>query len=79
MRSRINLTFVFLVLCALVVVRSWTDAEDEALRQEALSKLPKPLENMKIKELKKLLDERGRSPYSDPEKYCNFQVHQIFA
>jgi hypothetical protein len=59
MSIRINLIHTLLLLVALVTVYSLNDDGDELLRQEALSKLPKPLEKMKIKELQKLLDERG--------------------
>jgi hypothetical protein len=59
MSIRINLVHILLFLVALVTVYSLNDDGDELLRQEALSKLPKPLEKMKIKELQKLLDERG--------------------
>merc|ERR1711939_273705 len=49
--------------CAIAAVAEGVDLRDESdvekMREEALSKLEKPLEKMKAKELKALLTERG--------------------
>jgi hypothetical protein len=52
------LALVFSTL--LFAAGAWANkVEEDALRQEALSKLPKPLEQMRVKELQDLLKERG--------------------
>ena len=64
---------LLMLMCALCI--NGEDIDD-VMRQEALSKLPKPLEDMKAKELQCLLKERGERTNRQSEP---FRLHVAFA